>query len=257
MARYRGLRVRLTAIRGLTPKGILERPLYLPAVLNEYSRERTANFTDFQTHAAGEFSIPMLGGASARSLDELDLEFLTLDWQAPWLVEWRRPEDVQAEIGAVLDARRPVLMLVMMELGHDRPQEFRDKVTLRRTRETLKPGEADTRYWEVDWKVWRPLSGARLSTRGTSLPTRARLKADTTFGGLSRLYYKMTLGWRQIARTNAVTRWGPDEPIVNLPKFKVGDYVKIPRLGAIADNNTAFIPEDGSATPIVVIPGRP
>jgi hypothetical protein len=229
-----GARVRLTRIRGVSARGVLGRPLYLPATLNELTLEETAEFTEFTTHARGEFAVPQQGGARARSLRTLPIDMLTLDWEAPWLVEWRQPRVVQRELEDVLCAKKPVHMLVMVWVRDGSPVEFRGDVTLRRTVRTLKPGEADTRYWTLEWRDHRALTSARLATKagkgGVELPARHRLKATTTLAGLSKRYYGTTAHWQLIAKHNGIEKWGPRTPIVKHHRFKVNDIIKIPEL---------------------------
>lgn len=229
-----GLRVRLTALRGETPRGILTRRLYLPAVLNEVTLEESADHVEFTTHAHGEFSVPAQGGPQARRLRDLPFEFLTLDWAADWLVQWRHPQVVQDELEAVLRSKRPVLLLAILRFGDGRPEEYRGPVTLRRTARTLKPGETDTRYWTLEFKEYRPLRAARLSTksgkRAAHLPARFKLTNDTTLEWLSKHFFGTTRYWLAIARHNGIKKWGQTTPLVKHSRFKVGDYIKIPEI---------------------------
>lgn len=232
-----GLRVRLTAIKGVTPGGVLPRRLYLPAVLNEVTVETVREHTEFTTHALGEFSVPAQGGRRARRLQDLPFEMLTLDWDADWLVEYRHPQVVQDALDRIIESMRPVLLLAIVRFGSGRPVEYRGAVTLRRTQRTLKPGETDTRYWTLEFKEWRALESGRLTLqggtqgrRGHDLPARHELKAETNLEGLSKLYYGTTAHWRLIRDHNHLGKWGPRTPLVDHRRYKVGDVIRIPRL---------------------------
>lgn len=230
----RGLRVRLTRIKGRTPKGILTRRLYLPVVLNEMTVEETAEFAEYTTHSKGEFAVPRQGGKHARTLRDLPFEMLTLDWEADWLIEYRNPKKVQHELDHIIRSKEPVMLLALVHAGHRQPVEFRGAVTLRRTARTLRPGEADTRYWQLEFKEDRELTSRRLATKkgkgDTDLPTRHRLNAGTNLEGVSKRYYGTTAHWRLIREENNLGHWGPRTPLVQHRRFKVGDFIKVPAL---------------------------
>lgn len=223
-----GLRVRLSRIAGVTAKGVLVEPLYLPVVTGAFTIVEEADHFEYDTHRSGQYSVPAQGPPTARKLRDLPIDALTLDWEAPWLVEWRDPRDVMTELNAVLRARTPVLLVAT--LVWDTPDEWRAPVTLRRTERELRPGEADTRYWALSFREYRDNA---IDRRGADpandrLPARHVLTATDTLEGLSQVYYRTAAGWRFIARENGLGAWGSRTLIWRHPRFKVGDPIKIP-----------------------------
>jgi nucleoid-associated protein YgaU len=240
-----GLRVRLTALPGITPKGVLTQPLYLPVVLGPFSFSEEADHREYTTVSAGEYSVPAAGPASARRLRSTSLETLTVDWHnyARWLVNPSlTPREARSELYRVLRSRQPFELLAILQLGSDEPEELRMKATLRAINRELRPGETDTRYYSLELREWRDASMERrgrgrreghrsVSThRGERLPTTHRLTAETTLHSLSRNHYGVASGWRIIARENGIKNWGPATPIVQSKRWKVGDKVKIPKV---------------------------
>lgn len=244
-----GLRVRFAKVRGFTPKGVLDDALYLPVVLNEFTFSEEAAHQEYDTVAAGQFSVPAAGPATARQLRSTDFETLTLDWDAPWLARaGQDDQDVRRELYKVLRARAPFELLATLQLGRG-TEELRMKATLRSIERTLKPGERDTRYYTLALKEWRDPSverrGAGSAGRGhSSLPTTAVLKADTTFTSLAGHYYGLASRayWAAIANANGLRSWGGNTPIVQSKRFKVGDKVKIPKKPIVASTGTPGVP---------------
>lgn len=228
-----GLRVRLSRARGLTPKGVLESPIWLPVVLGEFTVNEGASHTDYETHRRGEFSVPAQGGGRARLLRSTDLEAMTLDWDAPWLTWYRNPHAIKKELRKILHGKRPVKLLAQNYLaGRAQKEEVRMLVTLRDTTRTLKPGEADARYWTVEVKEFRRHSVRRLQneeSRGFLLPTKHKLRESDTLEYLSKRYYGFHWGWRTIAEANGLRNWGPRTEIHKSKKFKNGDLLNIPK----------------------------
>lgn len=230
--RPEGLRVRLSRVRGLTAKGLLTKPLYLPVVMGPFTVSEEAAHREYETHSAGQFSVPAQGPATARMLRDLgDLETMALDWQAPWLIEWRDPQEVKRELNGILRSRTPVELLAILRLGGG-PEEVRMLVTLRRNQVELRPGEADTRYWTVSVKEYRRTEAERRTAdaRKDKLPTRHKLTATDTLESLATKYHHTRSTWRDIANGNGLRSWGARTPIVNSSQFKVGDYIKIPQV---------------------------
>lgn len=223
-----GLRVRLSRARGLTKKGVLNEPMYLPVVLGPFNFTEEALHEEYQTVSAGQFSVPGQGGATARQLRDLSLETLTLDWKARWLIEYKDPQDVRRELNAVLRAKTPVELLAILRWGGG-PEELRMLVTLRSLSRELRPGEADTRYYSLALREYRKtVADKKADSRFDNLPTRHRLTADDTLTSLALRYHHTALSWRSIRSANGLSTWGPRTPLWKHAKFKVGDYAVIP-----------------------------
>jgi hypothetical protein len=188
-----GLRVRFARIPHETPKNVLRHPLYLPVTLGDFTIEEEFEHRDYTTVGAGEFSAPAGGPATARRLRTTDLETLTIDWHkyARWLTN-----------------------------PHITPG--------RRVTRTLKPGEKDTRYYTLEIKEWRDNSLTRRKAKEG--PRTATLFASTTLYDLARIFYGSASMWREIARANGITNWGPSTPLVQSKRFVIGDKLTIPEI---------------------------
>lgn len=229
-----GLRVRFRRLSGITPKTVLRDPLYLPVTLGEFTVDEVAEHRDYTTVAAGEFSTPAAGPPTARSLRTTTLDTLTIDWHryARWLVNPRlSPAAAKRELYRILRYRRPFEVLAILQLGGGQPEELRMKATLRAINRTLRPGEADTRYYTIELKEWRDNTVERTGRGGgrDTLPTTATLTAETTLHSLATHFYSSAPEWRLIAAANGITSWGPGTPLADSRRFKVGDKVKIPK----------------------------
>jgi hypothetical protein len=240
MARPDGLRVRMTAIRGVTPKDVLIEPLLFPAVLGDFGASEEADHRDFDTVGLGEVSTPATGPRSRR-LQSTDFETLAIVWDPDWLVQnGQTPEGLRVSLRKVLRARRPFLLAARLERGSDAPFLMRMKATLRAVDWTLKPAENDTLYFTVQIKEWRPLKAGRLSTKvgrakGGGLPATHKLDGNDTLRSLSKRYYGSYDGWRAIARANGITGVGGDTVLVSLKRYKVGAKLKIPLIATTGD----------------------
>lgn len=227
-----GLRIRLKRVRGVTEKGVLPAPLVLPALIGgEFSWTEEASFREYETHRAGQFAIPAGGGRGARMLRDIsDLETLTLDWDAPWLQEAGISHgEMRRQIMAIHRARTPVELLAsVMPEG---AEELRCLITIRSITKVLRHGEADTRYWTLSIREHRQAETERRTAdaKDDKLPTRHRITEDTTFRSLARHYYGSEKNWKAIAKANGMPKWGGRTPIAKSKKFKVRDFVKIPK----------------------------
>lgn len=228
-----GLRVRLSRARGLTPKGILESPIWLPVVLGDFTVNEGAAHTDYETHRRGEFSVPGQGGGRARMLRSTDLDSMTLDWDATWLTWYRNPHAIKKELRKILHGKRPVKLLAQNYLsGRAQKEEVRMLVTLRDTTRTLKPGEPDARYWTLEIREYRRHSVRRLQneeSRGFLLPMKHKLRESDTLIYLSKHYYGFHWGWRDIRDANGLSGFGARTEIVKSEKFKKEDLLNIPK----------------------------
>lgn len=247
-----GIRVRFTPIRGETKRSILSSPLYLPAVLDEFSLVEDGAHTDYDTVRMGEYSVPQFGEQrNMRKLRTTDLEALTLYWPAAWLHpasraaadggigERNSPDWVEEKLNDINRSRQPVEMLVRLHQPGWNDAIVRMAVTIRNVTLRVKPGEADTKYWTVSIKEWRPNATARRrhGEAKKKLPTTKRLDANDTLESLSKHYYGSYAGWRAIAKENGIKKWGKTTPLVNMKRYKVGSVIKIPRKPPIATTN--------------------
>lgn len=230
-----GFRVRLSSVKGATAKGLLTEPLYLPCILGDFDVEEEFDHADYDTVAAGEFSVPAAGPVTARRLRTTDLSTLTIDWHAyaRFLVNPQlSPDEARRQLYAIGRSRSPFELLVAAQLGIQ--EELRMKATMRSLSRTAKPGEADTRYYSMAIKEWRDNSLRRRAAGSgrSTLPTTAKLTNKTTLNSLARHFYPdspLKDGWRAIARANGITNWGPSTPLAKSKRWKVGDKIKIPK----------------------------
>jgi hypothetical protein len=226
-----GLRVRFARIPHETPKNVLRHPLYLPVTLGDFTIEEEFEHRDYTTVGAGEFSAPAGGPATARRLRTTDLETLTIDWHkyARWLTNPHiTPGRAREEINKIARSKRPFEILATIRILDGYPAEVRMFATIRRVTRTLKPGEKDTRYYTLEIKEWRDNSLTRRKAKEG--PRTATLFASTTLYDLARIFYGSASMWREIARANGITNWGPSTPLVQSKRFVIGDKLTIPEI---------------------------
>jgi nucleoid-associated protein YgaU len=230
-----GARCRFMRIPGETPKGILDQPMVLPAVLNALELTEESHHTEYETVQAGQFSQGNQGGSVARMLRAIQLEGLVLGWDAPWLVEAGVSEDeVRAMLAAVLRSHKPVEMLLLIDEAS--PAFVRMDVTFRSLSLTSKPGEPDTTYFTVQVKEWRDPRVERKGNRegrkpGVRFPTTVELNDTDTLESLAHEYYGTYSSWRAIREANGIsTKFGQSTPLVTLPAYKVGSRIKLPKI---------------------------
>lgn len=236
--RGEGLRVRLRRIPGETPKNVLRSALILPAVMRGFSWTEEAQHAEYDTVRAGQFSQPAMGPATARQLRTVDdVETLTVEWDAPWLVEQGLdPDDVYRDLFAVLRSRRAVELLVTPKFTER--SVLRMNVTIRSISPAMREGEPDTMYYTLRLSEWRdPSTRRRGAGRSTTLPTTHKLTADDTLHSLAQHYYHSALAAVDIARANGIGKWGRKTPLVKMHRFKVGSKVKIPKLVVASTNS--------------------
>lgn len=236
-----GLLARFTPIKGITPKGALDRPLYLPGMADPWHVSEDANHSEYDTLTGGTFSQPAMGDQNARKLRSISIDWLTVDFDAPWLVAvGQDPWWVRSAVTEILRFRNPVQLFVSFNPSRRLPgPEFLAPVTLRSLSHEIRHGELETRYLTMAVSEWRdPQAGRRSSVppqassrkKGVHLPTTHVLTATDTLASLSHEYYGRYDYWRHIRDANGITKkFGQKTPIVNLPgRFKVGYKIKIP-----------------------------
>lgn len=235
MSTGEGVICRLQRIPGVTPKGVLDSPLRLPAVINAVAIEEESQHSEYTTVSAGQFSQGAQGGSVARLLRGLDLEALTLDYDAAWLTEsGQEPDDVKAQLYAILRSHKAVEMMLVVKFG-ETPM-LRINCTFRSVREELKPQETDTTYYVISIKEWRDPSVERKGSKegrkpGVKFPTTHALKDTDTLESLAHDFYGKYEYWRDIRDANGISKqFGQNTPLVSLARFKVGSNVKLPKI---------------------------
>lgn len=232
-----GLRVRLSRIAEETPKGVLSRPLRLPAVLGDFVDTEDADHSEYTTISAGQFSQGAMGGQAARQLRATNIDTLTIEWNPKWLVQRGvDPGRAKDELYKILRSKKAVELLATLPGRRGKTAtEMRANITIRSIQKSLKPGEPDTRYYTLTIKEWRD---PRVDRRGHSqgrkpgvkLPTTHKLDDNDSLYTLSFQYYGTYKHWRLIANANGLKGFnGAKTALVSLKRFKVGDKVKIPK----------------------------
>jgi hypothetical protein len=213
----------------LTPKDLLQRPLYLPVVLNDFTIAEDALHTEFQTIRRGQFSQGAMGGRDATNLLTLTGETLSLAWDAAWLNSRGVTEaELRGQLFGILRSKQPVRLIVTLREVH----ELRALVTIRSLQRSLRPGEVDTRYYSMQISQWRQM--AEYESRegrkpGVRLPTTHRLRAGDTLYSLAHEFYGDSNGWRAIRDANGIShKWGAKTPLVKMKRYKTGSKIKIP-----------------------------
>lgn len=229
-----GLRVRLRAVRDLTPKNVLREPFYLPCLIGpEFVQVKTAGHAEWQTVGAGEFSQGW-GGKKAPVLDDLSFDSLSLTWDADWLTNPETsPEEMQRELDRILASRQPFHMAIFL-FPHGRGAEARGLYTLRSVERRLPRGEPDTRYYTLQFKEYRvPGQRRRSSKKGDSLPTRHLVQEGDTLRSLAKRYYGDGSLWKVIASVNGISHWGSEDDLTKIKRFSKGDArITIPAIEA-------------------------
>jgi nucleoid-associated protein YgaU len=239
-----GLVVKFSRIGGVTGKGVLRQPLILPAVTDDFAFTEEAAFEDYDTVTGGEYSQPAAWrGATRRRLRRLDITFLTVDFDPPWVQSRRDQATIRDAAFGMLRGRTPVRMEanVYPDPGYT---ELEMNVTIRSITRTLRPGLAQARYFDLAVTEWRDNAIQRRSStasrrRGTvSLPTTHTLAAGDTLMGLSERYYGFFGGWRQIAQENGLGHWGPNTPLQQIGGSRVGrTKLRIPEKPDLVSEN--------------------
>lgn len=233
-----GLMARLSAIPGHTPKGVLDSPLILPAILGNLDVTEEAQHNEYMTVAAGQFSQGAQGGTVARTLRSTELEAITLAWDADWLIETGlTDEEVRGKLAQILRSKKPVELLLTLDEEGD--PELRMDVTFRSMRRTLRTQENDTRYYSIGIKEWRdPSVERRGSTQsakpGIKFPHMHPLVAGDSLASLAEDFYGSASHWRAIRDANGITtKFGQSTPLVSLGRYKVGSKIKLPKLAPV------------------------
>jgi hypothetical protein len=208
---------------------VLRQPFTLPVVIgDEFMVEEEALWEEWDSVGAGRFATPA-SGEHAEGLKTISTEALTIYSDPKWLVApGQNPRAVKRTLQKILRKRAVFDLMIINKPGADFA-EFNGFASLRRLAIVLKRGEADTRYLQLDLSEHRRISSRRRRHgKAADLPTTAKIGEKTTLRGLALHFYGIEEFWREIAKANGVTKWGSETPLVLLPRFKVGDRIKIP-----------------------------
>jgi hypothetical protein len=233
-----GLVARFAPIKGVTPKGALDRNIYLPAMLDPFTVDETALHNEYDTLSGGHFSQPAMGDQNARQLRTVTPSAIIVDFDAPWLVATGQdPQEIRRRISEILRFKKAVHLMVFFNPSrHQATSELDMQCTFRDVSTDVRNGELETRYVTISISEWRdPRTARRSSTsrkHGVTLPTTHALKATDTLSSLSFEYYGSYAFWREIRDANGISkRFGQKTPLVKLPgRFKVGYKIKIPNV---------------------------
>lgn len=233
-----GLLARFDRIDGVTAKGLLTKPLTLPAVLNNVAVDEEAAHSEYDTVSAGTFSQEALGGTTARKLRAVELEALTLSYDAAFLVSsGQDDETIEQELMQVLRSKKAVTLTLTLPWGNT-GVFLRMNVTLRSVRKEMKAQEPDARYFTVSIREWRDAKVGRRSSHskgrktGVTLPTTHKLTAADTLESLAKDFYGRYDEWRTIRDANGISKkFGQSTPLVKLGRYKKGSTIKIPLAG--------------------------
>jgi nucleoid-associated protein YgaU len=234
-----GLVARFKPIKGVTPKGALDRSIYLPAMLDTFTVDETAQHNEYDTLSGGHFSQPAMGNQNARQLRTTTPNAIIVDFDAPWLVATGQdPQEIRRRLSEILRFKKAVHMMVFFHPSrHQISSELDMYCTFRDISTDVRNGELETRYLTITISEWRdPVVHRRSSStsrkHGISLPTTHKLTATDTLSSLSFEYYGSYAFWREIRDANSISkRFGAHTKLVTLPgRWKVGYKVKIPNV---------------------------
>jgi hypothetical protein len=222
-----GLNVSLTAVPGMTRRGILSSQLVIPVVVNEeFTHAKEGGHNDYDTVGAGSFSQPF-GGYHAPRLRTTNLDGMAMTWDPAWMKEGGEDHAVvRAALEELADSRSPFHFFAWLPATGD--VEVDMYATLRRFEARLRHGETDTRYFNLDVSQYRQPKLQRAGKRTPKLPTKHTLRAGDTLASLSQHYYLTRQWWRRIRDANGIGNWGSDDPLVQSKRFKAGDRLTIP-----------------------------
>lgn len=234
--------VRMKRIHGVTPRSVLRHPLYLPVVVgDEFAVGEDSGHTDFVTIGGGEYSHPP--AKKGRMLKSFDLSTMSLTWDAHFLAyRGVKPHKLREHLTKILRSEKPVHLIA--KLKGARHPEFDGPVTLRSMTARLTAGEPDTRYYDLSFREHRNLSVGKRRHGNAPLPVKHKLHAADTLRGLAFRYYGDGGQWGEIALANGISRWGSEDLLVNMGRYRVGNPITIPEKPE-DDPTTLFTPTFG------------
>ena len=253
-----GLKVRLTAIPGVTPRAVLADSIYLPCQLGDFTVDEEFGHTDYLT-ATGEYSQPEIGGSDSRRLRTTSLETITVDYEAAWVTSpasrMVTSQEVRRALSDIGRSKRAVELVIFTVDWRD---ELRMNATLRTMSRSIRGPEADARYTTLAVKEWRENSIDRLNA---SLPAASELprvhtltKTDTLYT-LADRYGVTSSDWRAIAAANNLSNYPPSALLIKAKGLDEGSKLKIPARDSLGPKGTERgAAQDGSAGSDFTIP---
>jgi len=220
------LRIRIRKQQGVTQTGVIARPLLLPVVIGDaFTIDEDSAWQDYQTLEGERSQRP--GGDRYQMLKSFGNETMAMSWSPSWMThQGQNPERVRKVLRRILHAHTPVHLKAF--LPQETRPEFSGLVTLRSMSRTVRHGEPDTRYYDLEWRQYREGGTRRRKHGRVPLPTTHKLRQGETLRGLARRYYGDGSGWRAIGRRNGIGNWGSEDPIHRHRRYHVGDSIKIP-----------------------------
>lgn len=244
-----GMAVRFSPIKGVTPKSVLDRHIWLPAVISDTVITEDALHNEYDTISAGQFSMAAMGDASARQLRTGEYDTLILETSAKWLtIRHQNPAKLNQTLDEILRAKKAVLLTVTFHPNPSSHPEEQFPITFRElTREVHGP-ERDTTYRSLQFSEWRDHTTGRRSDapgrkHGDPVPTTKNITASDTLSSLSMEYYGSYAFWKQIRDANGITaKFGQNTAIVSLSgRWKTGAKIKIPAVSGSGQGSSRVV----------------
>lgn len=210
-----GLRLRFSALAGLTAPGLLDSPFYFQVPpLENFSRQMGYAHSEYDTLRSGQFSRP-----AGMQLRTWQFQTIFLDYEFSLAVYGEVPNPLEAadELEALLESGTPFKFYAGSPRlwGRSDFQQGSVPVTLRTLQVDERAGEVDCRYIDVSLSEFRrpAISGRGFgNSRGhigspylpANLVVRLLPENRDTLYELARFYYGSASKWRVIAKVNGL-----------------------------------------------------
>lgn len=255
MASQDGLKVRLQAIKGVTPKNLLKTPYYFQCpptdtISYSYGHNSQVYTTIPTTMSGGDYK--RIGGKKLRTIA---FSTLIVDTAQSFVLASHLDANVSAEQDDITSLLHGMIKLAEgykseppvfhLLISHDWRShvEIAMQATLPDLSIEERGGETDARYLSVTFEQWREpfttdQSLKRRRAGGKDFPITIMLKAGDTLYSLAHHYYGKKgagrPGAQAIAKQNAITDWGFATPLVNMKRYKVGSKLVIPEVEQVS-----------------------
>lgn len=205
-----GLRIRLSAERGVTPKGYLRVPFRFQAPpIDSFGRPWEFGYETYTTIKLGER--PRAGG---KQLHRISLQTMFLDEALRFMI-WRGTLDVQRlllELRSILERPAPFRLVIgQPALWGPRPL-VNTVAVFTRIEPEQRGGEVGTEYTSVEFMEWpgEQLERKRRPGAHHDQERRHTLRKGDTLHKLAKHYFHRASAWKLIARANGITHVSPD-----------------------------------------------